>query len=126
MSSVNFKEIPIEEQASLLKSGVAFIDVRTDAERQLSSPTGSKFIPLHIAKEGATGKFPGKEERAEFTSELQAMVGDKSASVIFMCKTGGRSKRACELAIEAGYTTVLNATGGFTAWTEKGLEITQA
>lgn len=75
----------------------------------------------------------------EFTGELghvpsaQLMVLDtlpervtelpKDKTVVFVCRSGGRSARATALALENGYTEVYNLRGGMLYWNELNLEV---
>ena len=41
----------------------------------------------------------------------------------FICHLGGRSGRVCEALIAAGYSNVVNVTGGMEAWEAAGLPV---
>ena len=49
---------------------------------------------------------------ADFAAQLQAQV-DKSRTVIFMCRTGGRSHNAALLAQQLGFIHAYNMVVGF-------------
>jgi rhodanese-related sulfurtransferase len=46
----------------------------------------------------------------------------KDQTIVFVCKSGGRSAQATAFAKENGYTSVYNMRGGMIAWTEKNFE----
>lgn len=41
----------------------------------------------------------------------------------FICHVGGRSGRVCEALMAAGYSNVVNVTGGMDAWEAAGLPV---
>lgn len=71
------------------------VDVRSRAELELVGR-----IPLAAHIEWAF--YPGMLPNPEFAAQLQAAV-DKNTSVIFMCRTGGRSHNAAVIAQGLGY-----------------------
>jgi hydroxyacylglutathione hydrolase len=48
---------------------------------------------------------------------------DKNAAIAVHCKSGYRSTVACSLLQRAGYTNVVNVTGGFDAWQQEQLPV---
>ena len=56
-------------------------------------------------------------------SRLQEIPKDKT--VVFVCRSGGRSAQATAFALENGYTQVYNMKGGMIAWTERQFEATE-
>ena len=48
----------------------------------------------------------------DFLATMQRQF-PKDAKLVFGCKSGGRSQRACELLENAGYSTLVNMYGGF-------------
>jgi hydroxyacylglutathione hydrolase len=48
---------------------------------------------------------------------------DKNAAIAVHCKSGYRSTVACSLLQRAGYTNVVNVTGGFDAWQQEHLPV---
>jgi rhodanese-related sulfurtransferase len=71
------------------------VDVRTKAELELVGK-----IPAAINIEWAF--YPGMVPNKEFVTQLLSQV-DKNLTVIFMCRTGGRSHNAAMLAQQLGY-----------------------
>lgn len=75
----------------------------------------------------------------EFTGELghapeaQLMVLDtlpqrihelpKDKTVVFVCKSGGRSGQAAAYALNEGFTSVYNMKGGMLLWNQVGLDV---
>ncbi len=84
---------------------VILIDVRSQAELDLVGR-----IPSTLNIEWAF--YPGMVANPDFASQLQAQV-DKNLTVIFMCRTGGRSHNAAVVADKLGYDHVYNMLEGF-------------
>lgn len=81
------------------------VDVRSRAELEL---VGRVPFASHIE----WAFYPGMVANAEFGVQLEQAV-DKGATVIFMCRTGGRSHNAALLAQKLGYTQAYNMAEGF-------------
>jgi rhodanese-related sulfurtransferase len=47
----------------------------------------------------------------------------KNVSIVFICRSGGRSAQATAFAISKGFTTVYNMRGGMLAWNHQQLPI---
>lgn len=43
----------------------------------------------------------------------------KDETIVFICRSGGRSAQAANFALENGFTSVYNMQGGMILWTEK-------
>ncbi len=94
------KEWDIEPAAlaeALKKKPIHLIDVREPHELAISSIPGATLIPL--------GQLAGR------LSEL-----DSAEEMVVFCKMGGRSARALELLVSAGFRKVKNLRGGINAW----------
>lgn len=81
------------------------VDVRSRAELEL---VGRVPMATHIE----WAFYPGMVANSEFAQQLQSQV-DKSLTVVFMCRTGGRSHNAAILAQQLGYTKAYNMVEGF-------------
>ncbi len=81
------------------------VDVRSRAELEL---VGRVPFATHIE----WALYPGMVANPDFAQQLQAQI-DKNRTVIFMCRTGGRSHNAALLAQQLGYAKAFNMTEGF-------------
>lgn len=81
------------------------IDVRSRAELELVGR-----VPQSTHIEWAF--YPGMVANTDFAAQLQSQV-DKELTVIFMCRTGGRSHNAAVLAQQLGYKNAYNMAEGF-------------
>jgi len=98
------KTITVEELKSRIDAGekLHIIDVREPAEYQEYN-IGAKLIPL--------GKIMGME--------LDEIDDLRNEELIIHCKAGSRSMQACMMLEQAGFTNVVNVTGGVMAWKQK-------
>lgn len=96
-----------QEAYQLITQGhaVTLVDVRSRAELELVGR-----VPMAQSLEWAF--YPGMVANPEFATQLQASV-PKENTVIFMCRTGGRSHNAAILAQQLGYQHAYNMSEGF-------------
>jgi len=58
--------------------------------------------------------FPSMAPNPGFLAEVQAVLGaDKDIPVLFLCRSGARSRAAAIALTAAGYTNAFNIAGGF-------------
>ncbi|MGS0741512.1 rhodanese-like domain-containing protein [Glaciimonas sp. GG7] len=89
--------------------GALLVDVRTNAERDW---VGRVAIPdkQHAAIQWT--QYPGGVQNPDFLSQL-AQVAEKGTTLLFLCRSGVRSRYAATLATEHGYTNCFNILEGF-------------
>jgi rhodanese-related sulfurtransferase len=85
------------------------IDVRTNAERDW---VGRVVVPdaQHGAVQWST--YPGGVPNPEFVAQLSAVAG-KDDVLLFLCRSGVRSRHAAKLATESGFTRCYDILEGF-------------
>jgi rhodanese-related sulfurtransferase len=101
---------PAEAHALLnADSAVKLIDVRTNAERDW---VGRVAIPeaQHGAVQWST--YPGGVPNPQFLEQLAA-VAAKDQVLLFLCRSGVRSRHAAKLATENGYSQCYDILEGF-------------
>ncbi|PRC92951.1 rhodanese-like domain-containing protein [Solimicrobium silvestre] len=100
-----------QEAFQLLESDTAvqLIDVRTNAERDWVGQVQINPAQLHAVQ---WNLYPTKHN-ADFLSELAAQVADKETVLLFLCRSGVRSRSAAQLATEHGYTQCYDILEGF-------------
>lgn len=70
---------------------------------------------------GELGHIPSAE-LVPLGTLLEAAKGwDRSASLLLVCRTGGRSSRAAESLAQRGFGNLMNLRGGMTAYNAAGL-----
>ena len=92
------------------------IDVRTRAEYQyVGHPVGAHNIPIQFMTTKLSKKGYQTVMNENFGKNLFDRFNPKTDSLIFMCRSGGRSVIAVEAAIKAGWPAAkaFNLTGGF-------------
>ena len=73
---------------------------------------GCFCLPVH-SEEFESATFPDGIRNPAFLDEVAAASADKSAPVVFLCRSGVRSVAAAEAATAAGYTAAYNILEGF-------------
>ncbi len=96
-------EVTVEELESALQCGARLVDVRESAEYESGHVPGAVLVPL-----------------ATVPSALDRFRVDEPVYVI--CRTGGRSYRACEFLADKGLVAA-NVAGGTVAWVTSGRDI---
>ena len=93
--------IPVEELKRRLDAGenLFLLDVRDEDEFELAN-IGGHLIPL--------------DELPKRVHEL-----DANREIVALCKMGARSAKAVELLQRAGFSRVLNLSGGIRAWSDR-------
>lgn len=90
-------------------SGVKLVDVRTNAERDW---VGRVALPQdrHLAIEWSL--YPGGTPNPDFIEQL-SQVAKKDDVLLFLCRSGVRSRHAARLATEHGYANCFDILEGF-------------
>lgn len=94
------------------RKDATLIDVRTRAEWNfvgLPDLTGIGKTPSLVEWQ----VFPSMQPNPEFVAILAGAVADKSAPLLFLCRSGARSAAAAKAMTAAGYSTCLNVADGF-------------
>ena len=97
------KEITVQELKSKKEAGDNFLllDVREGFEYMVSNLDG-QHIPL-----------------GQLDVRLDEIKNYKDQEVVVMCRSGGRSGKACQLLESQGFENVNNLKGGITAWSKE-------
>lgn len=96
----------LPEEVWQARSQVAIIDVRRPDEYT-----------------GELGHIPGASLLTldQLPQRLDELPKDKS--IVFVCRSGGRSGQAAAFALENGFSSVFNMFGGMLLWNEKNMEV---
>jgi rhodanese-related sulfurtransferase len=97
---VDVPEIDVAALADVLATGAVLIDVRELDEFEEARVPGGTLIPLATVPE-RLAEIPG------------------SGAVYVVCRSGGRSRKACEF-LRARGVDAINVGGGTLAWIESG------
>ena len=91
------------------------IDVRTRPEYQMiGHPVGAYNIPLKFWSNKFKKKYQ-KVENPDFAKTLLAVADPKTDTLLLMCRSAKRSRKAADLTVKAGFPEdkVFNVMGGF-------------
>ncbi|MBC3937079.1 rhodanese-like domain-containing protein [Undibacterium rugosum] len=86
------------------------VDVRTNAERDWVGRVALNETQHHAVQ---WSLYPGGTPNPEFLKQLEQICPDKSNPLLFLCRSGVRSRHAAKLATEHGYTLCLDILEGF-------------
>lgn len=127
--SETLKRVGPEEAHKLVtESGYIYLDVRTEAEWAAGHPVGAHNVPW--ANSGPSGFVPNPD----FLPTVQKLY-EKNCPLVLGCKAGGRSLKASQALIAAGYTAIVDQKAGFEGardsfgqltepgWSPKGLPV---
>jgi adenylyltransferase/sulfurtransferase len=99
---LSIRSISPRELAELLERGddVDVVDVREEYEWNIGRIPGARLVPL--------GRLEGELDTFE-----------RERETILYCKSGVRSMHAAEQLASAGFSNVVNLSGGITRWREE-------
>ncbi len=86
------------------------IDVRTPLEYRALHVKFARNVPL---------------DQLQPQAVVTGRNGARNAPLYIICQSGGRSRKACELFLQAGYSNVVSVDGGTTACEQAGLPMIQ-
>lgn len=99
----------IDEAKTVISSHeVVFVDVRDQVDFTNGSIAGAVNIPLSSVESALNPE-----------NNSYSPVFNTDQTVVFYCKCGGMSAKACEIAETAGFTNTKYLEGGFSAWKEE-------
>ena len=96
-------EIDVDELAARLSGGALLVDVRQPDEYEAGHVPEARLVPLN-----------------DVPARLDAFRSGGAVHVI--CRSGSRSRAACEFLIEQGLAAV-NVAGGTVAWLGSGRDV---
>jgi rhodanese-related sulfurtransferase len=102
----DIKRVSPAEALELTKTGWTYVDVRTEPEFTEGHPAGSFNVPIAHAAGGSMTPNP------DFVSVMETAFG-KDAKIVVGCKAGGRSLRAAQALVGAGFTNVIDQRAGW-------------
>ncbi|KKK37524.1 rhodanese domain protein [Mesobacillus campisalis] len=86
-----------------------------EVEALLKHDKSLNIVDVREVDEVAAGKIPGAVHIPLGLLEFRMQELDKSKEYIMVCRSGGRSGRACQLLDSHGYN-IINMAGGMLAW----------
>ncbi|EDL64223.1 rhodanese-like domain-containing protein [Bacillus sp. SG-1] len=89
-----------------------------EVEEMINNSKDINLIDVREDDEVAEGKIPGAVHIPLGSVESRMNELDKSKEYVMVCRSGGRSGRACQLLESQGFE-VINMNGGMLAWEGK-------
>jgi rhodanese-related sulfurtransferase len=114
------RKVSPKEASELQAQGYTYVDVRSEVEFAQGHPKGSVNIP--VAHKSPAGMSPNPN----FVKVFEANFA-KDAKLIVGCLAGGRSAKAADMLLAAGYTDLADQRAGFggtqseAGWASAGL-----
>lgn len=107
---MSFTNLDVKAVASQLQSVAVFdlVDVRTPGEYHSGHAAGARSYPL---------------DRLDAKALLASRQAKADQPIYIICKSGSRSRQACEKLAAAGVGNLVNVQGGTEAWKQAGLAI---
>ncbi len=107
-------DLSVQDAWALLKSDPAarLIDVRTTAEWNFVGVPDLAELGRDVALV-EWQVFPAMQVNPGFVARAGQDAADKSAPVLFLCRSGARSRSAAIAMTRAGYAKAYNIAGGF-------------
>jgi rhodanese-related sulfurtransferase len=102
----DIERISPQEASDKLAEGWTYVDVRTVEEFEAGHPAGAMNVPISLAGSG------GMMANAEFLPVMKSAF-PIDAKIVVGCKTGGRSLRAAQALVAAGFTSVVDQRAGW-------------
>ena len=101
-----------EDAYALLQENteVVLVDVRTNAERDWVGRVLINETQHHAVQ---WSLYPGGTPNPEFIHQLSTAIPNKDTVIVFLCRSGVRSRHAAKLASENGYTACFDILQGF-------------
>ena len=104
---IDVPEIDVAELAARLDAGAVLVDVRQPDEYEAGHVPTARLVPLDAVPDRLDA----------FTAN-----GTSEGDVLVICRSGARSRAACEFLIEEGVAAV-NVAGGTLAWLASGRDV---
>jgi rhodanese-related sulfurtransferase len=89
---------------------VVLVDVRTNAERDW---VGRVQIPENQHYTVQWMLYPESTPNPLFMAQLSALITDKDTTILYLCRSGVRSRHGAKLATENGYLNCFDILEGF-------------
>ncbi len=107
---MSFADISPANLAERIRGGrkIELIDVRTPVEFREVHLEPARNVPL---------------DQLDPKALIEQRKGSTGEPLYVICKSGGRSRQACEKLVSAGFTNIINVEGGTTACVAAGLPV---
>jgi rhodanese-related sulfurtransferase len=97
---------PVEAKRLMDEEGYTYVDVRTEVEFAAGRPAGAELVPWAFS--GPTGMVPNPD----FVATMEKTFA-KDRKLVLGCRSGGRSLKAAQALVAAGFTDVIDQRAGW-------------
>jgi len=93
-------------------------EVKADKFQSLIDNNGVQVIDVRTSQEKSDGIIPGYQMINLMSADFENKVAnlDKNKTYLIYCRSGNRSKRACNIMADMGFKNLYNLIGGIRAW----------
>src|SRR5580700_544650 len=102
----DIKRVSPQEAHELTETGWAYVDVRSEQEFADGHAVGAFNVPIAHMAGGSMSPNP------DFLAVMEKAFG-KEAKIVVGCKSGGRSLRAAQALVGAGFASVVDQRAGW-------------
>ncbi|MCT4635107.1 MAG: rhodanese-like domain-containing protein [Rickettsiales bacterium] len=95
------------------KEKAYLIDVRTPEEWQETGVADLGAIKKEVKLLSWVFLTPSIHQNSNFINDLEQLFSNREVELYFICKSGGRSMQAAEVALSLGYKKAFNVEDGF-------------
>ena len=95
-----------DEAQELIEEGYTFVDVRTEREFEQGHPPGAVNVPVMLSAPG------GMQANPDFSAIMRGAF-ESDARLLIGCRSGGRSLRAAQMLIQAGFSSIKELRTGW-------------
>jgi rhodanese-related sulfurtransferase len=104
----DMKRVSPQEALELTNEGWVYVDVRTEQEFAEGHPASAFNVPIAQLPSAGGPMTPN----LDFVSVMESAFG-KEAKIVVGCKAGGRSLRAAQALVGAGFSHVIDQRAGW-------------
>lgn len=99
----------------------------TSPDRVFEAGRAARIVDVRQPDEyvGELGHIDGAELVPLATLGNAAVDWDKSATIVVVCRSGGRSAAGAQQLVKLGFTRVINMAGGMLEWNARRLPVTR-
>lgn len=108
------------KQGTTQSEGYTYSDINVETFKTKMADPNVVILDVRTPGEVASGKIDGAVEMDFYAEGFKQKVTalDKGKTYLVYCKSGGRSGKTCSAMQDAGFKSLYNLDGGWTAWSK--------
>lgn len=114
---MNFTEVNLESMFGIFRPK-KYHNISAESASALLSNKNTVFLDVRTPQEKAEGDIKGSKLTNLWGADFTKKVGllDKDKTYIVFCRSGNRSRTACNIMAKNGFKDLHNLKGGIYAW----------